>query len=501
MRRPYLRRVVVGSLATTAGNAWTIVLGVMTVPPLLHGLGAESFGIWSLLQACSGTTGLLSIASVAHTLPTTRLVAASGTDRSTDDVRDIARTELFCSLAAGLVLALAFASLGRPALSGLLGGSPESLGAVVVWFALYLLSEQVALGAQAVLEGAQRLDLSRAADALRRTTYLGTACIVALRTEDLLATVAISAVVASVVSAGITTGLVRSRFGSAGRARKAIAMEIVRSAGAVIALNAVGVLHRTMDRFLAAALFGSTAVALVEVATQLQSAVSAVLAASAYTALTSAPWLDARGARDQQKALLLRGSRYVLLATVPVGLYVSFVADPLLDVWLGDEVQAAAGLVPIAVAYVLVAAPFQVGSNMLLGMGKASQVLRAAAPAVVLNLAASVVLSEAFGLAGLFWGSLVGNAILLPMLGSAIKRIVDVDLATALRDVFAPVAPAAAALIGSLAIVMLAGPDTPWITLVAAAAVSLPLYVAIAARWGFRPGEIRELVGALRARE
>jgi O-antigen/teichoic acid export membrane protein len=65
----------------------------------------------------------------------------------------------------------------------------------------------------------------------------------------------------------------------------------------VAVLRPLGVLHRTIDRVVVGSVLGPSAVALVEIATQMMNGADAILSAMSYAVLPSAAWLRARGDR------------------------------------------------------------------------------------------------------------------------------------------------------------------------------------------------------------
>src|SRR6185295_6114404 len=120
-------------------------------------------------------------------------------------------------------------------------------------------------------------------------------------------------------------------------------------------------------RFIVGAVIGPVAATLVEIATQVQNAAAAVLAASSYAAVSSSAWVKARGATKALRELLERGTKYSLLVTMPIAVGAMVLAGPLVSVWVGPLYNDAAGLIVVALISIAIAAPLQVGSNILQG--------------------------------------------------------------------------------------------------------------------------------------
>ena len=85
-------------------------------------------------------------------------------------------------------------------------------------------------------------------------------------------------------------------------------------------------------------------------------------------------------------------------------------SGPLVRVWIGRRYSGAAGLIVVAVLYIAMSAPLQVGSNLLQSVGRAGVVLRVAAVSVAVNFGASLVLVHVNGIVGVFQGTLIGAA-------------------------------------------------------------------------------------------
>src|SRR3954467_10992070 len=73
--RPFRRRVLLNTASTGVANIWAMVVALATLPLLLHGLGAQAFGLWVLLQTFSAVTGWLSLVDLGVGTATARAVA------------------------------------------------------------------------------------------------------------------------------------------------------------------------------------------------------------------------------------------------------------------------------------------------------------------------------------------------------------------------------------------------------------------------------------------
>ena len=498
--RPFRRRVLLNTASTGLANVWAIVVTLVTLPIMLHGLGSAAFGSWVLIQTLSAVTGWLSIADLGMRIAATRAVAERAAVDDHEGVARVVGSAAAVYAAVGTVCSFALLVLG-PRLLPTLFSTPaflrDDVRFAIQVFAAQVLLELLAAGLGASLEGMQRVDLARACDAARRTLVAATTGVVALNDGGLRG-VATASLGATVVGAVLTLVVLRRHL-PPGRRRPSLAevRSLVSYGTTVGLLNATGVLHRTMDRVIVGAVMGPAPVALVEIATQVQNGASSVLGATSYATLSSAPWLRARGADSTLQELFERGTRLSLLATLPVVGLAAVLAAPIVDLWVGSSFAAAAGLSTIAVLYVGLAAPLQVGSLLLQGVGRAGVVLRAAALAVAVNLAASLLLVHWFGVVGVFQGTLIGTAVLLVPLARASLRETGVPARRFFVDAVLPgVLPTIGLCAAAAAVLALPLGDVETVALGTAAGVAV--FIPICMRWSLRTGELRELLGGLR---
>lgn len=500
-------RLARNTAVSIVANGWTMVLALTTIPLLLGGLGSEAFGVWALIQTASATNGWLSVTSLGLAVASGRLVAAAlgggsgdhAPEAATEHAGRAATSTMAVFAAVGLCTGLAVAVAGPPLLQALLDLEPElrdEARTAMLVFSGQTVVEHLIIGAIAVLEGAQRVAIGRSADAVRKTLVAVAVCTTAALDRGLVAVAWASA--AATLLGGVVVAVALARLGIRfGRPGRDPVVRILRYGATISSLTATGVLHRTMDRLIAGAAFGPSAVSLVEIANQVQVGCSAPLAATTYPVLSSAPWLHARGETGALRELVRRATAYSVGITLPLVVTVIVLAGPFVRSWVGSDFSEAIGLVQLAVAYLVLAAPLQAASNALQGLGLGRQVLVASFASVLVNLLASLVLVEVVGLAGVFLGTMVGAAMLVPILGRAAGRATgfgtDDVVGVLLRSLPLVAASAAAA-----AIVLALGlPDIVALTIGGTLATTAGFFT-----WRARlpAGELGELGEALRRR-
>jgi O-antigen/teichoic acid export membrane protein len=464
--RPFRRRLVMNTAMTGVGNVWSIIVSAIALPLTLHGLGTDAFGLWVLVQTFSAFTGWFALVDLGIGTAATRFLAARAALGDEKGTVSCAMTAMASFVVAGSVALLGFAVAGRMLLPGMFGLSQADRAmfrTAILVFAVQLFVDVVTRGAECCLEGLTRVDLARGIELGRRTLTVGSVAAVALAGGDLVAVAAVS-LLASIPACVVAQYLLyRCLPRRAARPNRSDLATLFVYGREIALLRPIGVVHRMMDRVIVGATLGPAAVALVEIATQVQVGADAILSASSYSVTPSASWLDARGDSERLAELFVKGTRLALLATAPFIVMPALLAPELVRVWLGADQSAASGLIVVALAYVLVTAPVQVGSNLLLGVGRARSVLWPALAGVIVNLAVSLLLVQHVGIVGVFIGSLIAAPfVVVPILRASLVRVQVPKrefLRHGVRPVIGPVVILAAT-VGVVAVVPLADMTT-----------------------------------------
>ena len=331
------------------------------------------------------------------------------------------------------------------------------LRVAIIVYAVQVVVDQASNGCQASLDGLQRADLSRLSDGVRRTLVAVAVAVVAALGGD-LPQVAVASLGASAVGLVVVAVVLHRARRTWWRHRPGV--EHIRNLLAygktVAVIRPIGVIHRQMDRLVVGAILGPSAVSLVEIATQIQNGAEAVL--SLEQLRRPARGLVGTGpcpTTPRSAELLIRGTKYTCMVTLPVVVGAMLLVHPIVTVWVGSANIEAAGLAALALAYTGITAPMQVSSSLLVGVGRASTVLRAAGVAIVINLVGSIVLVHLIGIAGAFVATLAGGLVLVPVLVRGGTAEVGVRVATFAREALVPLlAPLAAlALVVALVVV------------------------------------------------
>jgi O-antigen/teichoic acid export membrane protein len=493
--RPFLRRIILNTAMTAVSNGWTIVATVISLPFVLHGLGPRVYAWWVLLQIMSASTGVLAILDAGFATAVTRTVATRASVERERLLGRVVGTSL--TLFSGLAIAGAagVALVAAPVIRRL-GRVPPSAGhdlrVAVNLLILQVFAELALQGCESCLEGLQRVDLSRSVDMIRRAIIAGGTAWAATATHRLAPT---EAAVAGATGFALVLCALALWWESRGNRLGWSTSELrgmLSYAKSIVLLRPISALYQLMDRVIVAAVLGPSAVPLVDIADQVESGVSVVLSSVSYSLLPGAAWLQARGDRERLRTALEDGTRFTLLVTWCLALGIGMLADPGIRVWLGGRFASVAGPVRVAMGAMALSAIAQVAGNILFGIGKAGLILRASVVGVAVDLAVSVALVHPLGISGVFWGTVCGSLVTVPWIFGSTARLVDRPAARLFVESAVPTLMALLLEVVGISAALITF-DRPLERLLVGAALGGAGAAFGIARWGCRPGELRNL--------
>jgi O-antigen/teichoic acid export membrane protein len=213
-----------------------------------------------------------------------------------------------------------------------------------------------------------------------------------------------------------------------------------------------------------------TAVGLYEGPVRAHNLLYALGGALAVPTVPTASRYVATGDDRRLRELAVRGSRYTLALFVPLCVTLMTLAEPILEVWLGQRYSDGATALTILVAYWLLYGAVVVTPGFLAGAGRAREAARIMVVIAVCNLAIALLLTPELGVEGPALATAIPFVVAFPVMLRLGMRAAGVPLGELARRAFAP-----AYLLGAaLALTLLAlrtGLDPRTLPVVAAAAV------------------------------
>jgi O-antigen/teichoic acid export membrane protein len=395
-RRHLARNVV----ANVANAATTIAASVVSLPLILHYVGIDGFGVWTLAQ-----TAVIYIATAETGFgpAVQRYVSVS---HGAGDARTAARIVWSASgfyLALGVVVAVAFVLLA-PAFVDLFDVPSDLRGDAETMLRLLgpvMLLALMAAGLANVLQGVERFGAAAAATAVSAVTFLAVA-IVLLADGQGLVGLGVAALAQYGVGVLVRVWLVRDLLGAApfGRVTRQEARGLV-SFSARMQVNVLSTLVNSQtDKIIVGLIATTAAVGEIGIGAQVAEALRFVVFAALGPSIARMAISHGEGDPAVLSRLYHRLNRIWLPAIAGTVLVACGAIYPLIATWLGPGYGKAAlygGLLTVAYGINATTGP---GVAYLRAIGKPGLEARYGGLVISLNLGATILLGLAFGPVG-----------------------------------------------------------------------------------------------------
>lgn len=496
-------RLVRNTLANGLGGVLGMAIGILLTPYMITQLGLGAYGVWTLALTLTFAGGYAALADLGIEAATARFVAEAISDDDDTGLNRVVATTLTFFTILGLTLALLMVVLAEP-LTHVFGVDDGFRDEAVLCFALcggQIAFELPSRAFVAVLEGAQQFVTYQAVEVTRAlvqggfwVTMLATGHGVGSLAAGLAATTAVVLVLFWLLARRAVPDLrLAPRLASRAEFRR-----LVTYGGGVTGLRLAGTLYRQMDKVILGVALGPAAVAIFEIANKLQLAASLVQSMSVSALMpAAATW---RRDAAMLKDMFLRGTCYTVAVSLPVAIGIFAFTEPLIDDWIGADAEGASGPARLFLVYLLLNVFHNVGSVMVVALGKLRVMVIATLANVLLNLAVSIALVGPMEIYGVILGTLVGNAVVWPIYLRLYLRTFDVSLREWVRRIVVPILPglvAQGAVLGGLLLLLADSHNLP--VVVVAVLASVAVAVAAFARFGLPAPERSVLIATLRS--
>jgi O-antigen/teichoic acid export membrane protein len=284
--------------------------------------------------------------------------------------------------------------------------------------------------------------------------------------------------------------------------RSAVSRASVREFGRVssylLMMSGADLVVYSLDRVILGLFRPASAVAQYEGPVRAHNVVRQIHGLLALTVLPAASRYLKEGDTGRVRDLLVRGTRYSLIAQLPFAIVFMVLAKPILVAWLGGRYAPGAAAMTILVGYWLVGANYNVASSILVAAGRLRALAIYSWSVALLNLGLSLALTPSLGLNGVVLGTTIAGFVLSPVMIWLIVSSFPISLGELARESWLPAYSLAAALAAVLIAVRLAFGVTGVGAVAAVSAGGLLAYWAAAYAFWLRPNE-RALVRQIAA--
>lgn len=288
----------------------------------------------------------------------------------------------------------------------------------------------------------------------------------------------------------------RLRRGSVTRVQ---ATAVLPTAGWLLVIELSNLVIYGLDRLVLGAFTGARTIGLYEGPLRAHNVLLAMSQALGVTALPTATRAGGESP-DRLRELAVRGSRYSLALFVPLTVTAMVLAEPALEVWLGEEFATAGTALALLASYWLLYGALAVNPAFLVGAGQARRVARTAACVAAANLALSIALTPGLGLEGPALATAIAYVVAFPAFLAIVRDAIPAPgtLAALAREAWLPAWSLGAVLALALVAARAALPlDEPALLIAVLLAGPALYWAAYWALW-LAPGE-RDLVRSVAA--
>jgi O-antigen/teichoic acid export membrane protein len=442
------RRAGLGALSLAGARGAAILVTLVSVPLTFPYLGAEQFGVWMTINS---VVALLSFTDLGLGNSLMTLVAE---DDGQDDVQAAAvhtSSAFFALAAVAATLGLAFAAI-YPRVpwadlfnvaSGRARAEAGPATAVLVSCFLLSLPLTVVQKVQLAYQDGFRKGIWDAAGSIGALAGIVIVVAAGGSLPWLVGGFAGGPVLAALANTVLWFGrmhpALRPRWS---RVRRRVAAELVRYGSVYMLLQLAAMVAFFSDALVLARILGPKAVADYSVAWKLFSVVSLTMSLALMPLWPA--YSEAAARRDTQwvRRMLRRSIRLTLLVTIPASCILLALGNPIIEVWVGSRANPPFALLAALAAWTVLGT---VGVALAMFMNALKIVrlqLIVAGVMAAVNLALSIVLTQAVGISGVVWGTVISYSLLaLLPLGIAVPRILR-RLDERARDAATPPAPA-----------------------------------------------------------
>ncbi len=491
------------------GTFWLLSLGLFATPVIIRGLGEEAYGILALLGVLAAYLNLLELGVASALVKTLSEDACVG---SSERSARALRSSLGWALAVGTAGGSAIALLATPLSCALL--KPSSALAAPARIALLITAAHFPAGmlyawASAIPVAHQRFDLSN----------LMTTLLVTLSLLSSVAVLSLGGGLPGVAAANLGSTLIAlaAALGIARRLRPDLPLRpswdppelrrLLKFGGWMAAGGIAVECIFPLNRLLIGAFLSAGALTFYQVPFDLSLKIKQFALNVSRVFFPAASEAAARSDGAALGQILIRGTRAVLAATMPLPLLAALWGRPFLELWLGPKFAAQSAL-PLALLACAMFAYFStsVAGSVIQGMGRPRDWALFAFGVAVVNASIALFGIPAWGITGaalaLLAASVLGASVFLAatfrsLLGSAAGRAafgMALGLAPAALALAAWLAYARPFIEAQSGVPLLSG--IAWIA--AAAAPGLFAYVLLVAFLGFDASDRRAAAEALR---
>jgi O-antigen/teichoic acid export membrane protein len=427
---------------TTVTAGRTLIRGVIAfalLPLLIDRIGSAATGLFIVATTL---TGYFNSVEYGLGMSVTKYVAEHRAVGDAEMLGSILRTSLVLMLGIGALAATALALLavlGGSALFGTSATGGEAMPTLLVAAVTALFYWPSRLGT-AALEGLERYDLNAIVQTVSAVISFALIYAASERTHSvvLLSAIFCAMLVFEGLCAGVLAwphlGLQRG----VGRWRGAHLRPALGFSAGLFLMGLADTAIYESDRLIVAGFVGAAAVVVYEVALRPHSGVRLINGLIGGALISTCSRLVAQNRFERLRRLVVVGSLYGVILTIPFVVLTLVLARPILEAWVGPAYGRYAPYVQIFVSYWLIHASGGLLGGAIIGIGRIRIFVWLTAIGTALTLGLSIGLTAALGTIGVILGTVIPAWVGFPISMHYSLRQVGIAKARFAREVLIP---------------------------------------------------------------
>jgi len=423
------RKIVRNSAFNILRGAIALPIALVLTPFVLKHLGIRDFGIWSLLYLLVQSANLLDFGLSGSLV---RFVADLNEKRDFCQLNRVLNTALFAYVFLGLIIFSAIWLWSKGIVATLFKPQPweqQKLLSLLIVAAVALVLQLLSSVFTAVLQGLQRMDLANLISVMTAILHF---CLVLYALKSGFGITTLIAIQGFTVAAGLVASKIASKraLPSLQWNVSLISFDALKTilplSVAVQCLSAQTIVFYQFDKFALSAFLGPAFAGCYDIAARPLASLRNLPLTIVQPVTPAVSELHARQDRDFLQEVVLRTSKYVLLAAAPTFMLLICLPRPLLKLWFGS--YALPHMSEVALTLQLLAATYLINlvggtiTYVAVGLGQHVCLLRYAVIAGVLHMVITLSLLSHLGYVGAPLGALISTVVSVFYFGVAFSR-------------------------------------------------------------------------------
>jgi O-antigen/teichoic acid export membrane protein len=426
-----IERISRNTIFNYLGQFWYKALNLVLLPVVVSGLGNDSYGLYTLVAVVIGYYALLDLGINSAIV---KYVSEHNAKGEREEINRVVSTSLQAYLLLGIIGCLLIVFLSRFILAGVkmpldLHRTARIVLAISAFQFLVNITGSVFAG---VLNGLQRIDVLNKVSIVFNTLMVVSMAILAKLGYGLIPIVSLNFV--------FNIGIIAANAYFASRAMPGLTINLrliypakfrkILSYGTwTFIIQAGTLIHLTTDRFLIGLFLPISFVTYYVVAVKLADVIRAVPMPVVGVLFPAVADLKAKGEKRAIREIFLRGTKYVLMLSIPVSVVLFIFSREILKAWMGPQFadESSVVLMLTAAGYFLNTLTF-VNTSVLFGLGAHRLMAIYSIFSSILNFVLALILIPRMGINGAALASFVAFLLTNPVLVVHSMRVFNVKL-------------------------------------------------------------------------